>query len=201
MCLFESIQKTVSQEQITMYLFKNNKEVFMKSTKSVNSSVSSAIAGEWETPDELFQELDRVYHFTLDACARPKMPSARSSSLRRKMVLHRIGAAMSCIAALRAGPEICACGLRRVLLRARRRTRPLSCCCRYRLMLPGFRNTSISSLAFGCISCRNELSSPTACCRPMQSMVRTERRTLSVVCGPQWLLCLPARSASSAVNE
>jgi site-specific DNA-methyltransferase (adenine-specific) len=70
MCLFESIQKTVSQEQITMYLFKNNKEVFMKSTKSVNSSVSSAIAGEWETPDELFQELDRVYHFTLDACAR-----------------------------------------------------------------------------------------------------------------------------------
>ena len=31
MCLFESIQKTVSQEQITMYLFKNNKEVFMKS--------------------------------------------------------------------------------------------------------------------------------------------------------------------------
>jgi site-specific DNA-methyltransferase (adenine-specific) len=72
MCLFESIQKTVSQEQITMYLFKNNKEVFMKSTKSVNSSVSSAIAGEWETPDELFQELDRVYHFTLDACARPE---------------------------------------------------------------------------------------------------------------------------------
>lgn len=44
----------------------------MKSTKSVNSSVSSAIAGEWETPDELFQELDRVYHFTLDACARPE---------------------------------------------------------------------------------------------------------------------------------
>lgn len=44
----------------------------MKSTKSVNSSVSSAIAGEWETPDELFQELDRVYHFTLDAWCPPR---------------------------------------------------------------------------------------------------------------------------------
>ena len=173
----------------------------MKSTKSVNSSVSSAIAGEWETPDELFQELDRVYHFIWMPVPAPKMPSARSSLPRRKMVLHRIGAAMSCIAALRAGHEICACGLRRVLLRARRRTRPLSCCCRYRLMLPGFRNTSISSLAFGYISCRNELSSPTVCCRPMQSMVRTEQRTLLVVCGRPWLLCSPARSASSAVNE
>ena len=158
MCLFESIQKTVSQEQITMYLFKNNKEVFMKSTKSVNSSVSSAIAGEWETPDELFQELDRVYHFTLDACARPENAKCQKFFTKKE-------------------------------------------CCRYRLMLPGFRNTSISSLAFGYISCRNELSSPTVCCRPMQSMVRTEQRTLLVVCGRPWLLCSPARNASSAVSQ
>ena len=179
MCLFESIQKTVSQEQITMYLFKNNKEVFMKSTKSVNRAVPLRVNGK--------PRMNCSRNLTAFIISRwmpvlaPKMPSARSSSLRRKMVLHRIGAAMSCIAALRAGPEICACGLRRVLLRARRRTRPLSCCCQYQLMLHGSRNTFISSLAFGCISCRNELSSPTACCRPMQSMVRTELRTLPVV--------------------
>ena len=89
----------------------------------------------------------------------------------------------------------------KALLKGKRRTRPLSCCCQYQLMLHGSRNTFISSLAFGFIFCRNESSSPTACCRPMQSMVRTERRTLSVVCGPQWWLYSPARSASSAVNE
>ena len=43
-----------------------------KSTKSVSSAVSRSIAGEWETPDELFKELDSKYHFTLDACARPE---------------------------------------------------------------------------------------------------------------------------------
>lgn len=43
-----------------------------KSTKSVSTAVSRTIAGEWETPDELFKELDRKYHFNLDACARPE---------------------------------------------------------------------------------------------------------------------------------
>lgn len=43
-----------------------------KSTKSVSSAVSRSIAGEWETPDELFKELDSKYHFTLDACACPE---------------------------------------------------------------------------------------------------------------------------------
>ena len=44
-----------------------------KSTKSVSTAVSRTIAGEWETPDELFKELDRKYHFNLDACARPEL--------------------------------------------------------------------------------------------------------------------------------
>lgn len=46
--------------------------MYDKSTKSVSHNVSLTIAGEWETPDELFRELDRKYHFTLDACARPE---------------------------------------------------------------------------------------------------------------------------------
>ena len=46
--------------------------MYDKSTKSVSRNVSLTIAGEWETPDELFRELDRKYHFTLDACARPE---------------------------------------------------------------------------------------------------------------------------------
>lgn len=42
-----------------------------KKTKSVSARTTLRIAGEWETPDELFRELDKKYHFTLDACARP----------------------------------------------------------------------------------------------------------------------------------
>ena len=173
----------------------------MKSTKSVNSSVSSAIAGEWETPDELFQELDRVYHFTLDACARPENTKCQKFFTKKEDGLAQDWRGNVVYCCPPSGTRNLRLWVAKGAAEARRRTRPLSCCCRYRLMLPGFRNTSISSLAFGCISCRNELSSPTACCRPMQSMVRTERRTLSVVCGPQWWLCSPARSASSAVNE
>lgn len=38
----------------------------------------SSLSGEWQTPQELFDELDGEFHFTLDACATPlntKCPS------------------------------------------------------------------------------------------------------------------------------
>ena len=41
-----------------------------RSTKSINPTVSRMIAGEWEVPDELFEQLNREFKFTLDACAR-----------------------------------------------------------------------------------------------------------------------------------
>jgi|TARA_Y100000034_G_C6806189_1_gene361999 phage N-6-adenine-methyltransferase len=31
----------------------------------------TSLSGEWETPDALFKELDREFHFTLDVCATP----------------------------------------------------------------------------------------------------------------------------------
>ncbi len=52
-----------------------------KSTKSVSSAVSRSIAGEWETPDELFKELDSKYHLLSMLVPAPKTPNARSSSL------------------------------------------------------------------------------------------------------------------------
>lgn len=40
-------------------------------TESVNPNVSRSMAAEWETPEELFRELDNEFHFTLDAAAQP----------------------------------------------------------------------------------------------------------------------------------
>lgn len=37
---------------------------------------------EWETPQDLFDQLNDEFHFTLDVCATAKMPSARSISRR-----------------------------------------------------------------------------------------------------------------------
>ena len=82
--------------------------MYDKSTKSVSRNVSLTIAGEWETPDELFRELDRKYHFTRDACARPA--NVRSSLLHRMMVLYRTGKGIRCSAARRAVLQIFAAG-------------------------------------------------------------------------------------------
>ena len=84
--------------------------MYDKSTKSVSRNVSLTIAGEWETPDELFRELDRKYHFTLDACAALRTPNARSSLLHRMMVLYRTGKGIRCSAARRAVLQIFAAG-------------------------------------------------------------------------------------------
>ncbi len=32
----------------------------------------SSASGEWSTPDDLFRELDDIFHFDLDACASPE---------------------------------------------------------------------------------------------------------------------------------
>lgn len=40
-------------------------------TQSNNSKRNRVLIGEWQCPDELFQELDNEFHFTLDACAQP----------------------------------------------------------------------------------------------------------------------------------
>jgi len=32
----------------------------------------SSATGEWETPQDLFDELDEIFHFTLDPCATPE---------------------------------------------------------------------------------------------------------------------------------
>lgn len=36
---------------------------------AINSSWYSSATCEWETPQELFEELDREFHFTLDPCS------------------------------------------------------------------------------------------------------------------------------------
>lgn len=40
-------------------------------SQSNNSKRNRALIGEWECPDDLFHELNKQYHFTLDACAQP----------------------------------------------------------------------------------------------------------------------------------
>ena len=37
----------------------------------VDKALFSSASGEWETPQELFDELDAEFHFTLDVCASP----------------------------------------------------------------------------------------------------------------------------------
>jgi len=37
-----------------------------------NRALFSSASGEWETPQELFDQLDEEFHFSLDACASPQ---------------------------------------------------------------------------------------------------------------------------------
>ena len=39
--------------------------------KSRNQKTNRALTAEWSTPQWLFDELDKEFHFTLDACAQP----------------------------------------------------------------------------------------------------------------------------------
>ena len=41
------------------------------STK-INKGLFTSNSGEWETPQELFDELDEEFHFNLDPCATRK---------------------------------------------------------------------------------------------------------------------------------
>ena len=36
---------------------------------TINRALFRSLSGEWETPDELFAELDKEFHFALDVCA------------------------------------------------------------------------------------------------------------------------------------
>jgi phage N-6-adenine-methyltransferase len=38
----------------------------------INAGLFSSAADDWETPQELFDELDAEFHFTLDPCCRPE---------------------------------------------------------------------------------------------------------------------------------
>ncbi len=111
----------------------------MKSTKSVNSSVSSAIAGEWETPDELFQELDRVYHFTLDACARPENAKCQKFFTKKEDGLAQDWRGNVVYCCPPSGTRNLRLWVAKGAAEGKRRTRPLSCCCQYQLMLHGPR--------------------------------------------------------------
>lgn len=44
----------------------------------MNDVVFSSNKDDWETPQDLFDELDRVYHFTLDAAANEKNHKCRN---------------------------------------------------------------------------------------------------------------------------
>ena len=39
---------------------------------SVNKGMFTSDRGDWETPQEFFDSLDSLFHFTLDACALPE---------------------------------------------------------------------------------------------------------------------------------
>lgn len=43
----------------------------INTSKSINSHKNRALTAEWSTPQELFDELDKEFNFTLDACAQP----------------------------------------------------------------------------------------------------------------------------------
>ena len=84
--------------------------MYDKSTKSVSRNVSLTIAGEWETPDELFRELDANIISPSMPVPALRTPNARSSLLHRMMVLYRTGKGIRCSAARRAVLQIFAAG-------------------------------------------------------------------------------------------
>ena len=46
-------------------------KVMRKEEEMVDKALFSSANGEWETPQELFDELDKEFRFTLDVCASP----------------------------------------------------------------------------------------------------------------------------------
>ncbi len=141
------------------------------------------------------RKTDRIYHFTLDACARPENAKCQKFFTKKKMVLHRIGAAMSCIAASERDRNLRLWVAKGAAEGKKKNTTvvmllPVSTDAasfqEHIYLQPGVRVHFLPER----VKFTNHL------CRPMQSMVRTERRTLPVVCGPRWWLCSPARSAS-----
>lgn len=46
----------------------------------MTSGLLSSNSNSWETPSELFEKLDSIYHFTLDPCATPENATTVSSS-------------------------------------------------------------------------------------------------------------------------
>lgn len=53
--------------------------------------IFSSNSDQWDTPQCIFDELDKEFNFTLDPCADVKTINARNFLLKMKMVLYRIG--------------------------------------------------------------------------------------------------------------
>lgn len=53
-----------------------------------NRALFSSASGDWETPQELFDELDREFHFTLDAAATPANAKCRDFFTTGQNALH-----------------------------------------------------------------------------------------------------------------
>lgn len=116
-----------------------------KSTKSVSSAVSRSIAGEWETPDELFKELDSKYHFTLDACARPENAKCKKFFTVKEDGLAQDWKGHTVFCCPPSGRGNLRRWVQKAAKEAKRRARQLLCSCLFPRTLSGFRKTSISS--------------------------------------------------------
>lgn len=51
----------------------------------------SSATGDWATPQEFFDMLDEIFHFTLDPCADEKIISAKSISQKSKTDWNSLG--------------------------------------------------------------------------------------------------------------
>ena len=57
-----------------------------------NKVMFSSAKDDWETPQALFDELDREFHFTLDAAASPTKQNAPNTTPKKITALRRTGA-------------------------------------------------------------------------------------------------------------
>ena len=158
-----------------------------KSTKSVSSAVSRSIAGEWETPDELFKELDSKYHFTLDACARPE-----NAKCKKFFTVKEDGLAQDW-----KGHTVFCCppsgrgNLRRWVQKAAKEAKKKGTT--VVMLLPvstdskWFQENIYLQPGVKSSFCRSASSSSTLCCRPTQATVRAVRRRPAAEPVRQWL--------------
>lgn len=93
----------------------------------INKSMYSSNRDDWETPQELFDELDAEFRFTLDAAASENNHKCPVYFTKSDNALDKNWGGRSCSAILHTGEGPQAIGRKSVSKNRRNRTQPLFC--------------------------------------------------------------------------